>query len=314
MNRSVLRAVTLFAWVLACVSALAACGSDDGSESTGPKRVLEQAFATSATDVKSGRLNVDVKLDPEGLLALAGPITAKVTGPFTVGAGGAPSFDLDADLLIAGKRLSAGALSDGKQVFVELDGDNYVLEDGVLDKLSSGEAAAGIITLGIDPRRWITDAQDKGTQQVSGVETQRITGGIDAPKLLEDVEKLIGTLPAGKQGSAQQRKDIADAVQSASVEVWSGKEDKIVRQMLVRVRFDFPAGATAPIPGLDKGTLELKARIDDVNDVNAKITAPARSKPFSQLPDSGTGGLVKCLTEAIGKGTNVAPCATKLLG
>lgn len=313
MNRSVLRAVTLLACVLACAPVLAGCGGD-GSESTGAKRLLEQTFDTTAAAVKSGRLNVDATLEPEGLLALGGPVTLRITGPFAVSrATGLASFDLDAQAWIAGRRLPAGAVSDGQRVYLKLDGDHYALDETFLDKLRSGEGAAGIVSLGIDPRRWITDAQEKGMEQVGGVETVRIAGGIDVPKLLADVEKVVGTLPLSERGSAQQRKQIADAVKSAGVEVWSGKEDKILRQLRVRVQFDFPAGTRPPVAGLDKGKIELRARIDDVNGVTAKISAPARSRPFSELPDTGVAGLVKCITEAVGQGRSVALCAARLL-
>ncbi len=314
MTRSVLRAVTILACGLACMLALATCGGDDGSESTGGQRLLEQTFATTATEVSSGRIIVDAKLEPEGLLALGGPFTLNITGPFAVSQpAGVPSFDLDAVARVAGKRLPAGALSDGKDIYIELDGDHYVLEDDALDSLRSGEGIATVIPLGIDPRNWIKDAQENGTERIGGVETVRVKGAIDVPELVDDLEKVVGTLPAGKQGDAEQRKAIADAVQSAEVEVWSGKDDKILRQMLVRVAFDFPRGTKPLITGLDKGKIELRARLDDINGSTPKIAAPARAKPFSQLPETGVAGLVKCVTDAIAQSSNVARCAASLL-
>lgn len=315
MNRSVLRAVTPLACGLLCALALAACGDDSGSESTGAKRLLEQTFATTATALRSGRLDVNAKLEPEGLLALGGPITLKASGPFVVSqASGLPSFDLDAEARIAGRRLRAGAISDGKRAYLELDGDHYVVDDELSDRLRSGAAAAATASLGIDPRRWISDAREDGSEQVGGVDTARIVGAIDVPRLLADLQTGAGgAAPPPGRGSAEQRKRIAAAVKSAEVEVWSGKQDKIVRQLLVRVQFDFPARTKPPIAGLDKGQIELRSRIDDVNGVTATITAPARSRPFSELPDSGVGGLVKCLSEAVGRGSGVARCAANLL-
>jgi hypothetical protein len=302
--RSVLRAASPLACALLCALAIAACGSDKASDSTGAKRVLAETFATTATAVKSGRLRFDATIVPEGLLAVAGPIRIQVRGPFTVNApGGLPSFDLVADVLIARKHYPAAALSDGHHVYLQLDGDFYKLEHASLP---------GVL-LGIDPRKWITELQDKGTEQVGGVDTVHLTGGVDAPKLFADVQQLIGSPPWADPASARQRKQIEDAVKSASVEVWSGKGDKILRRLLVRVRFDFPANVNTPIPGLDTGTLELRASIDDINAPQAKIAAPAGSKPFSQLPETGTAGLVKCLTDSIRQGETVAQCAADLL-
>jgi hypothetical protein len=312
VNRLVPRALTLLACVLACAVALPACGGDDGGESDGPRRLLAQTFETTATKVKSGRLNVDAKLEPEGILALGGPITAKITGPFTAGSRGLPRFDLDVRGRLARENLPARAISDGRRVHVELDRDFYVLPDRFFDKLRSGGGAAGIIALGIDPRKWITDVEEKGDERLGGVETVRLTGGIDVPRLLADAQKIIGSL-IKLEGSAQQRKEIADAVKSADVQVWSGKEDKILRQILVRAAFEFPPNAKTPIPGLDKGKIELRASIDDVNDVSEKIRAPSRSKPFSQLPEDGVAGFVKCLTETLPKGSSALTCAANFL-
>lgn len=312
MTRSILRAMTLLAGGLLCALALAACGG--GSDSTAARNLLEQTFATTARDLNSGRLVVDAKLEPEGVLALGGPITLKVTGPFSgAQARRLPSFDLAAAARVAGRRLPAGAISDGRHAYLVLDGDHYALDAKRVGKLRSGQGAAGIASLGIDPRRWIKDPQEKGSQRLAGVDTVRIAGGIDVPALLADVEKLIGRLPGPKHGSARQRKQIADAVKSARVELWSGKRDKLLRQLLVRVQFDFPPGSEPPVMGLDKGKIELRARVDDVNAVRAKVSAPARSRPLSKLRDRGVAGLVKCLAEAIGKGTSVAPCAADLL-
>jgi len=82
----------------------------------------------------------------------------------------------------------------------------------------------------------------------------------------------------------------------------------------VKVAFDFPSGATPPIPGLDKGKVELRARIDGVNGVKANVATPARSKPLSELPDTGVAGLVKCVMEAVAKGDSLASCAAQLVG
>ncbi|MDX6690703.1 MAG: hypothetical protein QOG15_2160 [Solirubrobacteraceae bacterium] len=306
--------MALLACGLACALAAAACGSDRAADSAGARRAFADTFATTATAVKSGRLSFDAKIDPEGLLAIAGPITLKVGGPFTVDAtSGLPSFDLTADALVARRHFPAGALSDGRDVYLQFDGDFYKLDHGALHGLRSGKGLVGVPLLGFDPRAWVTGVQDKGTARVGGVETVHLTGGIDAPKLFADVGQLIGSRPGFDPASAKRRKQITDAVKSASVEVWSGKDDKVLRQLLVRVRFDFPAGVDPPIPGLDQGTLELRASLDDINGRQPRTSAPAGAKSFSQLPDTGTAGLVKCLTDSIRQGETVAQCAADLL-
>ena len=232
MNRQALRAVLTVACAALCGGLLASCG--DADDAPGAAAVAtsidETVAATSKLD--SARLTASLQLDPEGLLALGGPIALRASGPFAAGAKGElPRLELAVGGTLARKNLSARAISTGKRAYLQIDGRDYRIDQDFIDSLRSHDRSAasadgarkphpGLASLGLDPSAWIKDPQDKGTAAVGGVPTQRIAGSIDVKRLLDDVAKLLG----GDGGllTPKLRAQIAAAVTSTKVDLWTG--------------------------------------------------------------------------------------------
>jgi hypothetical protein len=343
MTRSTLRALIALACVLACAGALAACGGADATGDTGAMQALQQTFGTSATSIKRGRVAATLRLDPEGLLKLGGPISVRLTGPFVAPSRrNLPRFDLAFLTTLAGQRFGGSAISTGTHAFLKLDHRTYALDDALVAKLrkqlgaTAGRPQAGLKALGIDPLRWITHPQRKGRERIAGAETERIGGTVDVPRLLADLGTLLDK--AGGTGASiftpQLRMQIGDAVKSAHADVWTGAGDKLLRQLAIVVTFAFKDSSQSPIPGLDGGRLTLRARLDDVNGAPARIRTPTNTQPLSRLTGNGglstllrgigagiTGGvgpgaagsaLLRCVTQVGGSSAEVIRCVSKL--
>lgn len=297
MINSVRHVVLAIAVVAACTTAISACGGDSSSQTSAAKELVEQTFKTTSTSLESGRLDARLQLEPEGLLALGGPIAVAVKGPVVSPKGdGLPQANLDAVVTLAGQRYEGGLLSDGAQAFLMADGRAYTLDHERSPKRPE--------LLGLDPLSWIKDEQTKGNARIGGVDTVRVTGAVDAARLLADVDDLV---PA-KMGA-----QIARAVKSATFELWTGAEDKILRQFVLRVAFEVAEGDEPPVTGLQAGRIELRIRLDDVNGAAPEIRAPANPLPLSKLPkDSGLGGLIECLSKGGTSGTGLVQCVATL--
>jgi hypothetical protein len=329
---------------LACGALLGACGADEGDRNADAKRVLEQTFSASTSAIETGRLDARLTLAPEGLLALGGPISLRLTGPFAAPAGGElPRLDFAIAATLANQNFSAGAISTGTKAFVELDGRAYAIDDAFVRELRSGSGSkpkpkAGLQALGVDPLRWINDPVTKANERVAGVDTVRVSGTVNVGRLLEDLDKLL-TKAGGSGGASGDlltpalRKQIADAVDRAAIDVWSGASDKLLRQLAVAIDFAFKDGKPSPISGLDAGKLRLRLRLHDVNKTVVKITAPKRARALSELTGGGLGNFLRgigvgltggqgssdlgaaflqCLTQANGKSAEIVRCASKL--
>lgn len=328
MTRSSPRVLLVIACALLCSALLAACGgSDDGgkaTEPTGPEAALRKTFEASSTSIDRARVVAGVRLDPKGLLELGGPIAVRVTGRFAAPSSAGPSrFDLAFLATLGGQKFKGAVISTGTKRFLQLDDSIYTLGARGHNKpdASAGEPHPGLKSLGIDPLPWITKPRDRGTERVAGVETRRIAGDVDAHRLLADVGKLLDKAggDAGSFLSPDLLRQIGDAVKSARVDVWTGAEDSILRQIAIDVTFAFKS-AQSPIVGLDGGRLRLRVRLDDVNGAPVKVATPAGTRPLSEVTGKGGLGSVLAgigagLTGGIGGGAiELAGCVTKAGG
>jgi hypothetical protein len=344
VTRSLRRVLLSVVSVVLCGALLAACGSDGGK--SGAEKTLQQTFGKSAAAIKTGKLNVDFQLDPEGLLALGGPIKLTLDGPFSAPRNGnLPRFDVDFVGTLARQRFKGGVLSAGRQAYVTLDDGEYKVDPPFVAKLrkglaglSDGKAQPGLKALGIDPLRWVSDPQEKGNEQIAGVDTIRIGGKVDVARLLEDLDTLLtkaGGAASGDTGSLFSptlRKQLSDAVDKATVDIWTGASDKLMRQLAVKITFSFKDGAEAPIQGLEGGTIALLLRLDDVNKTTVRVRAPSGARPLARVTNGSLsnflngvgagltssssgipgGAFLKCITGADGKTTALVRCISKL--
>lgn len=303
------RAVLVLACSAVCAMLLAACGDDEPASTSSATGTLEQTIAATSK-LESARLSGRVQLDPDGLVALGGPIVVRASGPVAAPAAGAgPRFDVALGAAIAGQPLSARLRATGRKAFLRLEGHDYALADEG-EASSKGAVAtsgpAALAGLGLDPAGWLVDPRTAGHATIAGVDTVRIAGRLDVKRLLADVAKLLedGRLGAGLLTPKLQGQ-IADAVKSSKVEIWSGADDHILRQLTAFVDFAFDKGSQAPFPGLDGGKINLRLRLDDVDATSFRVDAPKHARPLSKLPaDRGLGGVLSQL--GIGTGTGVS--------
>jgi hypothetical protein len=333
VTRPTLRAVLVLTCAALGAGLLAGCGDADDTADAAAPGTLQQTFAATSK-LDSAHLTASFQLDPEGLLALGGPLTFRGSGPFAAGTTGRlPRFDFALAGSIARQALRARALSKGKQTFLTIDGRSYKLDLGDLFSADHTRAAkqhgAGLASLGLDPTAWIKDPQTKGDETVGGVVTQRVAGTLDVERLLADVARLLG----GDDGflTPKLRRQIASAVTSSHVDVWSGAKDKILRQLAVVVGFAFKTGES-PITGLDGGKITLRVRLDGVNATTVNPVAPKHARPLTSLTGdgglgaflsglgagvmSGTGdggdAFLKCLNSGGGTTADIVACTSKL--
>ena len=330
-----IRPRTLLLFLIASLAlVLAGCGGggSEADESTDVNDLLTKTFS-GEHKVESGRLDLKLRIDARGGQAsqLEGPISVTLAGPFqTQGKGKLPKFDMDAAFEGAGQNLKAGLASTGDKAFVNFQGSDYVVSDEVFRQFRAGYEQAqkqgtedkgeSLATLGIDPRRWLTNAKNAGEAKVGDTDTIKITGGVDVGKLLDDVnvalEKARGL---GVQGSDslpekltdEQKRRAAEAIKGLTVEIYTGKEDTTLRRMLINMDVQ----ADQAQSGATSGTLSLDFSLLELND-EQEIQAPADPKPFDELIGQfgglGLGGCAAGGNTGSGSGSDAGASAEDL--
>jgi hypothetical protein len=303
-----LRPAVLLSLLLALVFGVAACGGgsdDEVSSSTDVNELLTQTF-TGSKEVKSGNLDLSLKIEAQGGDSqVQGPVNISLTGPFQAqDQGKLPKFKLDAAFEGAGQSIKAGATSTGDKGYLSFQGTDYVVEDQVFEQFKAGFEQAqkqgsdqkqSFASLGMDPRKWLTNPKNEGDSKVGDDDTIKITGGIDVSKLLDDVNDALGKASALGLGGAgqvpeklteQQKRAVVDAVKDPRVEIYTGKEDTILRRLVVNLGIDDKASGS-------NGTVGFDVSITDLNE-EQDIAEPADAKPFKdllgQLGGLGLGG------------------------
>jgi hypothetical protein len=317
VSRRTPRAILAAACAAALAAGAAACGdSEEPTSATssapapgGATAILARTFGDRAAATRSGRVDGAFRLagasEPSGA---GGPLSVRLSGPFST-QGRMPRFDIDVTV-DTGRAFRVGVVSTGEDGYLKLGGRAYQVGRELLEQLSGpalgskgGRGGQGLTlrSLGVDPRRWVENARTRGTERVAGADTTRVTGDIDVPVFLGDVGKLLGSagalgvvVPGGRTHrlSPEARKDIAAAVRSARIDVWTGARDRVLRRLAVAVEFAAPKGSATRILGRSSGTLDLRFTVAELNEPQA-IRAPRDARPLSELPGiGGLGGLL----------------------
>ena len=302
----IMRLLAPLTLLLAAMS-LVACGGSSNtsgkqlSSTSDPQKILSDTFSGGKT-VKSGVFNLKMEINATGGgSTLNGPIDITMGGPFqSQGAGKVPKFSINLEFKGAGQDIKAGATSTGDKGFLAFNGTDYAVPDDVFKQFSQGYTQAQqqnkskggtLKELGIQPQNWIKDPKAEDSS-VEGTDTAKVTGDVDVPKMLDDLNTLLGkagslgipntgTLPTSL--TDQQKQQIEKAVKTANVTIESGKDDSILR------RIAFTLSLTDPTGSGGNADINFDLTLSKLGE-DQSIEAPSNTKPLNDLL-SQFGGL-----------------------
>jgi uncharacterized protein involved in high-affinity Fe2+ transport len=311
--------------LLTCAVALIAAGcgdSDKKSESTAPAASGAPAVGASTgsgllANVKPStgpsKLDLDLSVKIDGVPAAAGAAGALLTQPINLKVSGvsdsaAKSSDVDIALDLGALALNAKLLSDGTKQWIQYDDAWYVLDTkslaGAAGGITGGTTTAptvdtdGIRSALSDPSKFFKDSKKEGDEKVGDIETEHISGTLDVAAALQGVKQLGGSTSSAI--SPEQAKQLTDAFNDPKVDVWVGKDDRVVHRLAFQLDGDFTGVADAQ--GLKGLTVDLDATMLPAD--SPKITPPANAKSSQELLAAVLGGFGPAL------GLGALPTAT----
>jgi hypothetical protein len=291
-----LRTLASLLVVLLTLGLLAGCGGGGGDEadsSTDVNQLLEDTFSGDKS-ISSGQIKLALAFKAQSGQAL----DVDLSGPFqSEGAGRLPQLDLDVKVEGGGQSIDAGVVATADQAFVSYGQNTYEIAGPVFQQFKAGyEQAAkqseqqqdqSLASLGLDPRRWLTDAKNEGEAKVGDTDTIKITGQVDVPKLLEDVDGALEKIRSlGVEGSDQlperlsdeEKRQTAEAIERLNVEIYTGADDRILRRMVIDLGLQAPEGAE----GTESADVRFDLQLLEVNE-DQEIEAPENAKSFDEL-------------------------------
>ena len=293
-------------------AAIAGCGGDSSSSSDeDPQTVLDETF-NNDTKVTSGDVQLNASVSAEG--DQGGQLDVSLSGPFQgdpdneaaipqldwtaslTGEGAGQSIDFSGGLVVtddnAYVEYKDQAYEVGTKAFASLR-DQLEAQAGSQSQSTGGFAeqcetalqqAGATDTSGcdIDLESWLTNLSNEGTEDVGGAETVHISGDADVNTILTDVGNLASAVPgATAQGfDPSQLSTVSDAVTDASIDVYSGVDDHILRKLDANLAIDPSAIAGGELLPVSNIQISFSVEIAGVNEEQT-IDAPRRARSRS---------------------------------
>jgi hypothetical protein len=225
--------------------------------------------------------------------SLAGSIGFGLRGPFALPKPGQlPVARLTFTRTMGTQATSATLLSTGREAFLVIDGQTYRLPPEQTDQLRApaGQQAEGnpLASLRIDD--WMQHQKVSDGGRIGGVETTLVSGNLDVVNAFNDLLDMAGQLGATQLAAAPRfqgdsAESLQRAIRSATMSVYTGRSDHLLRKLLMEVRFGVnPPPELHSVAG-QLGGAKLVFEFD-VTDPNrpVHVSAPRGALPASALP------------------------------
>jgi hypothetical protein len=267
--------------LLAALS-LGGCGGDGGAED-----VLEQT-ADNLEQIESGVISMRLLVTPKG--DGSERVGFELRGPFSLeGPGDLPLARVEYTHVGGSERAMVTVVSTGHKAYVEVGGQAYELPPEQIAqlraarrKLAEGEGRGELAV-----NDWSDEPELSNGGSVGDAETDRIEARLDVAAAAQDLVEFSRGFGQGALGelSFADEQALARATRSATLELLTGKEDRLLRRLEIAVDlgFDVPSGLSDALGTVVGARVDFELGIGDPNEP-VRISEPDEALPYSELP------------------------------
>ena len=254
--------------------ALAGCGGGSSAEN-----VLSET-AANLEKIRSADLRFRLVVESGGKEA-----GFELVGPFALARDGAlPVAELAYTQIAGSERATATFISTGRQAFVRLGDATYVLPEEQVRELRGGGLEAGDGGLAeLEIGDWLVGPKLSDGGEVGGAESDRIRAQLDAVAAGNDLLSLARSLGAGVPSdlAGKSADQLRGAVRSAEIDVFTGKEDRLLRRLVIDADLaaDVPAELRSALGDLASAHFRLELELGSPNR-EVSVEPPSGAKPW----------------------------------
>jgi hypothetical protein len=265
---------------LACLLALlalAGCGGDGEESATD---ILSET-ADNLGDIRSGDLSLELLFSAKNGERQG----FRLEGPFALNGGELPDADLDYVQIAGAEEAQVRFISTGGKAFVEVGGTAYELPPELVAEIK--EATGDLETDGLGEQielgNWIENPSRAEGGTVGGTDTDRIAADLNVVNVvngLVEIAAAFGGAESPSRVEGQAAEQLRRAVDTARVEVYTGKDDRLLRRLVISM--DFSPKAPAEVKNILGVSVDFHFAISDPNkDVN--VSPPENVRPYTDL-------------------------------
>ncbi|MBJ7459567.1 MAG: hypothetical protein JHD02_10300 [Thermoleophilaceae bacterium] len=261
---------------------------------------LMKTAASSFGEVSRGNFLFKIAITPQGA-ENATPSSIELSGPFEIIPGKPlPKAKITYKVSSGGRSQVVTLLTTGDKAYTVIKGQAYELPPSATKDLQSatkdlaepgkGKGLSGI-QLNFD--KWLINPQVAAGRDIDGTATWRTTAGVNVVAALKDLTSSAGALGGitGQNVPALKESDLAEVkkgIKDASVVVFVGRYDRIIRLLDLTMDFTTPSNLTAAAGGVTGGRMNMVVGISNPNQP-VDVEAPKSPLPYSALQSLVSG-------------------------
>jgi hypothetical protein len=257
------------AGLVAVAFVVAACGGSG----TAARRELRET-AQRLDHIRSGTLTL--RLVVTGTTGAKSRIGFELRGPFELRRNALPLAHIVYTQYAGARQASATFVSNGAQAYALVSGKRVALPASATAQIQSAASGLGVGGGGLRIDSWLEDPSVSDGGTVGGTSTDHISAKLDvvnaANGLLALVRSLGHAAPTITGASADQ---LRKAVKSSSIDVWTGKQDKLLRRLELKAQlgFDVPQELRRALGNVVGANVAFELAIANPNEA-VHITGP----------------------------------------
>jgi len=292
---------------LVLAAALIGCGGDSEADdassgekssaanSAEVKKLIKETFGPNK-NATSGKLSGTIDINVKGAPRYREPVQVTLSGPFNQSGSSPAEASLSVGLQLRGGAIGGELVLIDDRLLIGLGSSGYTIPPSIagpirrpLAKTSNGlSSVLGVFS--IAPQRWAKNPRLVGNERIAGEDTIHGTAEIDAKRFFLDISRLTKVLtslriteivgiPTVIDGQA--RAALVRSVTSAKGDVYTGADDKVLRQAGFDMKLK-PSSKDRRTLGFSSLTLKGQINVTEVG-TPQKIQAPKVAGTFDDL-------------------------------
>jgi hypothetical protein len=247
-----------------------ACGS--GGESA--QQVLAETSA-NLRKIKSGDLAMELLFSAKG----GHEAGFSLAGPFALRAGRLPEAQLDYTQNAGGRTVTQTFIAAGDKAYIRIGATTYVLPPRLAGQIRSALGNQDGLQA-FDLSSWVRDPKLGDGGDVGGANTDRIDAKLNVPAavgglmaIASQFRATTAATPLSEAGAEQ----VERAVRKATIIVWTGKEDRLLRKIEIAVELS-PA-ASEQVKSILGVSAHFMLAVSNPNE-KVSVQAPENAQPY----------------------------------